>query len=112
MANQNSPTDDNSDAGLSRAERELRQVAEGEKASVSGARLFDLRYLIGGLFVVYGAILSIVGMFDGGAELTKADGIRINLWLGLAMFVLGALFLLWAWLRPLQRDTEAADKSD
>ena len=46
-------------------------------------------------------ILFIAGLFDSSAEIAKADGIRINLWLGLAMFVLGALFLLWVRLRPL-----------
>ena len=46
-------------------------------------------------------ILFIAGLFDSDEEIAKADGIRINIWLGLAMFVLGALFLLWVRLRPL-----------
>jgi hypothetical protein len=68
----------------------------------TASRLFDLRTLIGSLFVLYGALLTIVGLFDSDEELAKADGIRINLWLGLSMLLLGALFLLWMRLRPLK----------
>ena len=65
-------------------------------------KLFDLRTLIGALFVLYGVLLTIVGLFDNDEEIAKADGIRINLWLGLSMLLLGALFLFWAWQRPLK----------
>ncbi len=68
----------------------------------AASKLFDLRTLIGALFVLYGLLLAVVGLFDSEAEIAKADGIRINLWLGLSMLLLGALFLLWAWLRPLR----------
>lgn len=67
----------------------------------TASRLFDLRTLIGALFVLYGVILFIAGLFDSAAEISKAAGIRINIWLGVSMFVLGALFLLWVRLRPL-----------
>jgi hypothetical protein len=72
----------------------------GERASSSG-RLFDLRYLIGGLFTVYGAVLTVASFFVGHA---KSGDIDINLWLGLSMLVLGLFFLGWARLRPLQAD--------
>ena len=68
----------------------------------TASRLFDLRTLIGGLFVLYGLILTVVGLFDSEEEIAKADGIRINLWLGLSMLLLGLLFLLWVRLRPLR----------
>ena len=68
----------------------------------TASRLFDLRTLIGALFVVYGVILAVVGLLDNEQEIAKANGIRINLWLGLSMFLLGALFLLWVRLRPLR----------
>ena len=42
------------------------------------------------------------GLLDSDEEIAKADGIRINLWIGLAMLVLGLLFLLWVRLRPLK----------
>jgi hypothetical protein len=66
----------------------------------AAARLFDVRRVIGGLFIVYGLIVTLVGIFDGSAEIEKAQGVRINLWMGLAMLALGAFFLLWLWLRP------------
>jgi hypothetical protein len=50
-----------------------------EPGSKSG-RLFDLRWLIAGMFVVYGIVLIIVGIFDGAPERKKASGVRINLW--------------------------------
>src|SRR5919197_1321206 len=74
------------------------------------ANLFDLRRIIGGLFVAYGLLLAILGAFDSQAEIDKAQGININLWGGLAMLALGALFLIWAFARPLSE--ELADAGD
>jgi len=72
---------------------------ETEKLSAA-ARLFDVRRVIGGLFVVYGVIVTLLGVFDDQAEIDKAAGVRINLWMGLGMLVLGLLFLLWLRLNP------------
>jgi hypothetical protein len=68
----------------------------------TASRLFDLRTLIGALFTLYGVLLTVVGLLDDDAEIAKADGIRINLWIGLAMLVLGLLFLAWVRWRPLK----------
>lgn len=76
--------------------------AEFQSEHSASARLFDLRYLIGGLLVVYGVVLVAVGLADGRQEIDKAAGIRINLWMGLGMLAVGGLFLLWARLRPLR----------
>ncbi|WP_238014132.1 hypothetical protein KZZ52_59110 [Dactylosporangium sp. AC04546] len=70
--------------------------------TAQAARLFDVRRVIGGLFTVYGVIVTIVGVFDSQAEIDKAAGVRINLWIGLGMLVLGLLFLLWQKLRPAE----------
>ena len=64
------------------------------------ARLFDVRRVIGGLFVVYGLIVTGIGLFDDAAELEKAQGVRINLWMGLGMLAVGLLMLLWLRLNP------------
>ncbi|MEV0901877.1 hypothetical protein [Actinoplanes sp. NPDC049802] len=64
------------------------------------ARLFDVRRVIGGLFVLYGVIVTLIGVFDGPSELEKAQGVRINLWMGLGMLVFGLLMLLWLRLNP------------
>ena len=79
-------------------------LAEGEEAErlSAAARLFDVRRVIGGLFTVYGVIVTAIGIFDSPSDLTKAQGVRINLWMGLAMLALGLLFLLWQWWRPAE----------
>jgi hypothetical protein len=75
------------------------------------ARLFDLRVIIGLLFTLYGVILIITGALDGSAELAKAEGVRINLWTGIAMLVIGVFFLAWAELRPLDPDSPAEQQN-
>ena len=73
----------------------------------AASKLFDLRLLIGGLFTLYGVMLTISGFFTTEAELQKAVGINMNLWLGIGMLVLGLLFLLWVRLAPLMHDEDA-----
>ena len=65
------------------------------------ANLFDLRRIIGSLFVLYGAILTVVGLLDSHAEIARAAGVHINLVAGLGMLVLGGGFWVWALTRPL-----------
>lgn len=86
------------------------QVAGGEPAAKvsAAARLFDVRRVIGGLFTVYGVIVTLIGAFDGRAEIDKAQGVRINLWMGLAMLALGLLMLLWLRLSPAPPPDPAA----
>ena len=86
-----------------RLREEERAAAE---VSPSAARLFDVRRIIGGLFTVYGVIVTVVGLLDSGAALSKARGVRINLWVGLAMLALGVLFLSWQWARPVRLGEE------
>jgi hypothetical protein len=94
-----------------RDERGARRVSDDDVATSfhdeadASSSLFDLRYLIGGLFTVYGVILMVANFFVSNA---KAGGIRINLWLGLGMLILGLLFLLWARMRPLRVEGESA----
>ncbi|MGW2516620.1 hypothetical protein ACWC09_06225 [Streptomyces sp. NPDC001617] len=77
-----------------------REVTELQKQSTTAARIFDLRRIIGGLFVVYGVIVTIAGITDDQAAIDKAQGININLWTGIAMLLLGVFFLVWLKLRP------------
>jgi hypothetical protein len=69
----------------------------------AAARLFDLRVMIGGLFTVYGIMLTVAGFFTSPRDLAKASHININLWMGLGMLVIAVFFLAWWRLRPLQR---------
>ncbi|MBC7560471.1 MAG: hypothetical protein H7270_14240 [Dermatophilaceae bacterium] len=82
---------------------------ESSTPESASSKLFDLRVLIGGLFTVYGVVLTIVGILASEAALAKAAGININLWMGLGMLALGVFFLFWWRLRPLQRDVPPSD---
>jgi hypothetical protein len=71
--------------------------------------LFDLRLIIAMLFGVYGVVLVVVGLwFTDDDALAKAAGVNINLWAGVGMAVLSAVFTAWATLRPLTVPDEAA----
>jgi len=86
--------------------RESQQAEEeswGAPQAERAANLFDLRRIIGGLFVLYGVVLIIVGLGDSAAEIRKAAGVHINLWAGIGMLVMGIVFLTWAFARPLGR---------
>ncbi|MGI8573717.1 MAG: hypothetical protein ACR2L9_13985 [Solirubrobacteraceae bacterium] len=73
---------------------------EDEIKAARAANRFDIRRLIGGLFLLYGAILTIVGLVGSHQVKTKAAGINVDLWTGLAMLVFGALMVFWALARP------------
>jgi hypothetical protein len=74
------------------------------------ANLFDLRRIIGALFVLYGVVLTIVGLGDSDAEIAKAAGVRINLWAGLGMLALGLFFIAWALWRPLGKQLQEEER--
>jgi hypothetical protein len=64
------------------------------------AKLFDLRTFIGSLFAIFGVVVTIDGLVADDAEISKAAGINLSLWTGLAMLVLAAVFLGWMFLSP------------
>ena len=70
----------------------------------AAANLFDLRRIIGAVFIGYGVLLTILGLFDSDAEIEKAAGVNINLWAGLGMLVFGLLMITWALTRPLSEE--------
>ncbi|WP_369194467.1 hypothetical protein [Streptomyces djakartensis] len=78
-----------------------REVTELQGKSATAARLFDIRRIIGGLFVLYGVIVTIAGFTASDADIDKAEGVNINLWTGLGMLLLGLFFLAWLKLRPV-----------
>jgi hypothetical protein len=64
--------------------------------------LFDLRWLLALLFIIYGTVLTVIGLaFTTAADRAQAAGWNVNLWSGLAMLVIAAAFGAWALLRPL-----------
>ena len=68
--------------------------------AAKAANRFDIRRIIGGLFVLYGVVLTIVGIVGSDAVKNKAAGVNVNLWTGVAMIVFGALMITWALTRP------------
>jgi hypothetical protein len=64
------------------------------------AGAFDIRNIIGALMGVYGVILTLAGLF-GDKELEKTGGVNANLWTGLALIAVAAIFLAWARIRPI-----------
>ena len=73
-----------------------------EAEAARAANKFDIRRLIGGLFILYSLILIALGLFGSHEIKNKAAGINVDLWTGLGMLVFGALMILWALSRPVQ----------
>jgi hypothetical protein len=73
---------------------------EDEAEAARVANRFDIRRLIGGVFTVYGLILLALGIFGSHATKNKADGINVNLWVGIGMLVFAGLMIFWALSRP------------
>jgi drug/metabolite transporter (DMT)-like permease len=64
--------------------------------------VFDLRSIVGTLFTVYGIVCVIWGVaFNTDADSRRSGGIAVNLWAGIGMLVVAAIFFAWVWFRPL-----------
>jgi hypothetical protein len=57
----------------------------------------DVRFPIGGMFSIVGALLVIYGALSDPAIYTKSLGINVNLWWGLVLLVFGAVMLGFAY---------------
>jgi hypothetical protein len=68
------------------------------------ADLFDIRRIIGGLFLLYGITLFVLGLGASDEDLRRAEGVNLNLMVGITMIVIAALFIGWALWRPLGRE--------
>jgi hypothetical protein len=83
-------------------EQQQQQLAADDAAEAARiANRFDIRRIIGGLFLLYGVILVLVGAFGSEEVKNKAAGINVNLWTGLGMLIVGALMVYWALARPV-----------
>ena len=88
------------------------EQAEEERGGASderAANLFDIRRIIGGLFLLYGIVLTVMGFGASDADLRRADGVNVNLGVGITLLIVASLFIAWALLRPLGRELEAAE---
>ncbi len=81
-------------------------MSTNDDKNATGARLFDIRRVLGALFIVYGVVIGIVGLVDSPSQVAKSQGVRINLWGGLVMLAFGLLMLLWQWLSPVRPPDE------
>jgi hypothetical protein len=79
---------------------------EDEIRAAKAANRFDIRRLIGALFVVYGILLIVLGLVGSSTVKHKAAGINIDLWTGIGMLVFGALMMAWAFWRPVLPEPE------
>jgi hypothetical protein len=70
--------------------------AQGKKT----AGAFDVRNIIGGLLGIYGLVLTLMGLFADTEE-DKTGGVNANLWAGLALLAVAAIFFAWWRLRPI-----------
>ena len=81
------------------------QLSDAEKRRlILSTRRFDLRRILGGLFVLYGVLVTIVGIVQNPEDVAKTHGIAINLWAGVSMLVLGILFFVWDRLSPVPEE--------
>ena len=96
---------DASPTGDPHIEKSEQAEIDAQRAA-KAARLFDIRRLIGGLFLIYGVILVILGLGESDASIAKSADINVNLYSGLGMLALSVFFIAWALLRPLGEDPE------
>ncbi len=66
----------------------------------------DLRTPIGLMFTIFGALLTLFGMFTGPDLYKRSLDININLWWGLIMLAFGAVMLGLAWRASLAPQPE------
>jgi hypothetical protein len=90
---------------------ELIDQAEEAEAETGGrearaANLFDIRRIIGGLFLLYGVVLFVLGLGASDADVRRAAGINVNLWVGISLLATAAFFITWALVRPLGRELQ------
>jgi hypothetical protein len=80
-----------------------------ETAHAAGA--FDIRNIVGALLGLYGVILTLAGLL-GEHEPRKTGSVNANLWTGLGLLAVAAVFLTWARLRPIVVPTDFEPPDD
>jgi hypothetical protein len=56
----------------------------------------DIRWPIGIIFTIYGAVLIVYGLIADPAMFVSSMGVNIDIWWGLAMLVFGLLMVILA----------------
>ena len=73
---------------------------EDEARAAKMANRFDIRRIIGGLFVLYSILLILTGIIGDYTVKNKASGINVNLYTGIGMLLFAIFMIAWALLRP------------
>lgn len=77
-----------------------RDPSEAKSAHRAGA--FDIRTFIAVLIGIYGIVLIIMGFTsDSASDLKRSGNLNVNLWAGIGMVVVAAVFQAWAMWRPV-----------
>lgn len=64
------------------------------------AGAFDIRNFIGALLGLYGVILTLLGIL-GDKAYDKTGNVNANLYAGIVLLVISAIFIGWARIRPI-----------
>src|SRR3954467_11087888 len=81
---------------------EMAPTGESEEDELRAARIanrFDIRRIIGALFILYGILLTVTGIVGSHAVKKTAAGINIDLYVGMCFIVVGGL--VTPWIHPL-----------
>ena len=87
---------------MSEPDRQTGESDEQREQAARAANRFDVRRLIAALFFIYGIIVLVLGLVGSHHVKTKAAGINVDLWTGIAMLVFASLMLFWALARPTE----------
>jgi formate/nitrite transporter FocA (FNT family) len=83
------------------------QLSEEEEIKAARqANRFDIRRIIGAVFLAYGILLTVLGIVGSHHTKTKAAGINVDLWTGIGMIVFGIVMVVWALTRPVQPEPQ------
>ncbi len=83
-----------------------------EERELRAATLFDIRRIIGGLFLLYGITLTVLGLGASDEDIQRAEGVNVNLVVGITLLIMAAMFIGWALWRPLGRELAKKQPGD
>jgi hypothetical protein len=63
----------------------------------------DLRFPLGLLFIVFGVLLTLFGLFTDRAIYERSLSINVNLWWGVVMLLFGGLMFILAWKKAREK---------
>lgn len=89
------------DAGGPPAPSSVELTEEEKREAIRDTHLFDLRRFLSMIFVIYGILVTAMGIARPAADKAPTGGIPINLYSGLAMLAAGVAFFLWDHFAPV-----------